>query len=74
MPVGIPHSFKNESNQLRKMLIWVTPAGLEEMFFEFSVPLPAGSTSALPLTKDEIEKLLTIAPRNGIEIRVPHQD
>jgi len=28
----------------------------------------------LPPTKDEIEKLLTIAPRYGIEIRVPHHD
>ena len=74
MPVGTPHSFKNESSELAKMLISVAPAGLEEMFFEFGVPLPEGSTSALPPTKDEIEKLLKIAPRYGIEIRVPHHD
>ena len=74
MPVGTPHSFKNESSKLAKMLISVAPAGLEEMFFEFGVPLPEGSTSALPPTKDEIEKLLKIAPRYGIEIRVPHHD
>jgi hypothetical protein len=42
------------------------------MFFEFGVPLLEGSTTALPPTKEEIEKLLTIAPRYGIEIRVPH--
>jgi len=74
MPVGVPHSFKNESKQPAKMLISVAPAGLEKMFFEFGVPLPEGSTSALPPTKEEIEKLLTIAPRYGIEIRVPHHD
>jgi quercetin dioxygenase-like cupin family protein len=74
MPVGILHSFKNDSGQPAKMLISVAPAGLEEMFFEFGVPLPAGSTSALPPTKDEIDKLLTIAPRYGIEIRAPHHD
>ena len=72
MPVGTPHSFKNESNQPAKMLISVAPAGLEEMFFEFGVPLPEGSTAASPPTKDEIEKLIEIAPRYGIEIRVPH--
>jgi quercetin dioxygenase-like cupin family protein len=74
MPVGTPHSFKNESNQPAKMIISITPAGLEDMFFEFGVPLPEGSTSALAPTKDEIEKLLAIAPNYGIEIRVPHHD
>ena len=72
MPVGTPHSFKNDSNKPAKMLISVAPAGLEEMFFEFGVPLLEGSTTALPPTKEEIEKLLTIAPRYGIKIRVPH--
>lgn len=74
MPVGTPHSFKNESNQPAKMIISIAPAGLEEMFFEFGVPLPEGSTSALPPTKDEIEKLLAIAQNYGIQIRVPHHD
>lgn len=74
MPVGTPHSFKNESSQPAKMLISIAPAGLEEMFFEFGVLLSEGSTSALPPTKDEIEKLLAIAPNYGIEIRVPHHD
>jgi mannose-6-phosphate isomerase-like protein (cupin superfamily) len=71
MPVGTPHSFKNESVNPAKMLISVAPAGLEKMFFEFGVPLPEGSTAALPPTKEEIEKLLAIAPRYGIEIRLP---
>ena len=72
MPVGTPHSFKNESSRPAKMLISVAPAGLEQLFFEFGVPLPEGSTTALPPTKEEIEKLLAIAPRYGIEIMLPH--
>jgi len=71
MPVGMPHSFKNESSRPAKMLISVAPAGLEQMFFEVGVPLPEGSTTALPPTKEEIEKLLAVAPRYGIEIRLP---
>jgi mannose-6-phosphate isomerase-like protein (cupin superfamily) len=71
MPVGTPHSFKNESGKPARMLISVAPAGLEQMFFEVGVPLPDGSTSALPPTKDEIDKLLAAAPRYGIEIRLP---
>jgi mannose-6-phosphate isomerase-like protein (cupin superfamily) len=72
MPVGTPHSFKNESGTPAKMLISVAPAGLEQMFFEFGVPLAEGSMSALPPTHEEIEKLVAIAPGYGIEIKLPH--
>jgi mannose-6-phosphate isomerase-like protein (cupin superfamily) len=71
MPVGTPHSFKNESKHPAKTLISVAPAGLEKMFFEFGVPVPQGATTAAPPTKEEIEKLLAVAPRYGIEIRLP---
>jgi len=71
MPVGTPHSFKNESGRPAKMLISVAPAGLEKMFFEVGVPLAEGATTALPPSREEIEKLLAVAPRYGIEIRVP---
>ena len=71
MPVGTPHSFKNESNKPAKMLISVAPAGLEQMFFEVGAPLAEGATTALPPTKEEIEKLVVIAPKYGIEIRLP---
>src|SRR5690349_23145052 len=71
MPVGTPHSFKNESDRPARMLISVAPAGLEQMFFDVGVPLQEGATTALPPTKDEIEKLLATAPSYGIEIRLP---
>ena len=74
VPVGTPHSFKNESDRPAKMLISVAPAGLEEMFMEVGVRLTEGATTALPPRKEEIEKLLAVAPRYGIEIRVPHHD
>lgn len=71
MPVGTPHSFKNESGKPAKMLISVAPAGLEGMFFEVGVPVVQGATSAPPPTKAEIEKLLAVAPKYGVEIRLP---
>jgi quercetin dioxygenase-like cupin family protein len=71
MPVGTPHSFKNESGRPARMLLSVAPAGLEQMFFEFGVPLPEGATTALPPTEEEIEKLLAVAPRYGIAIQLP---
>ena len=72
MPIGTPHSFKNEGSQPAKMLIMVAPAGLENMFFEIGVPLAEGSTTALPPTRQEIDKLLKIVPKYGIEILLPH--
>ncbi len=71
MPVGTPHSFKNESQRPARMLISVAPAGLEQMFFEVGVPVAQGATSAPPPSKTEIEKLLAVAPLYGVEIRLP---
>ena len=70
--VGTLHSFKNETNRPAKMLISVAPAGLEQMFFEVGQSVPPGTTTASPPTKEDIEKLLAVAPRYGIEIRLPH--
>jgi quercetin dioxygenase-like cupin family protein len=69
LPIGVPHSFKNESDKHAKMLITVAPAGFEEMFFEVGVPLAEGSAFALPPTDEEIKKLMNVAAKYGIEIR-----
>lgn len=71
MPVGTPHSFKNEGDRPARMLISVAPAGLERMFFEVGVPLAEGATAAPPPTRDEIERLMAAAPGYGIQMLVP---
>lgn len=71
MPVGSLHSFKNETDKPAKVLISVAPAGLEQMFFEVGQSVAFGATAAPPPTKEEIQKLLTLAPQYGIEIRLP---
>src|SRR5213080_3789808 len=72
LPVGTPHSFKNESSRPAKMLIVVAPAGLEQMFFEFGVLLTDEcSKTVLPPTKEVIEKLLSFRQKTAYEILVP---
>lgn len=71
IPVGVQHAFKNETSKLARMLISVAPAGLEKMFFEVGVPMPAGATTAPAPTKEEIAKLVQIAPQYGIEMKPP---
>lgn len=71
MPTGSLHTFKNETDRPARMLISVAPAGLEQMFLEVGQPIPMGALTALPPTQEEIAKLLEVAPRYGIEIRLP---
>ena len=71
MPVGTPHAFKNESSRPARMVVTLAPAGMERMLFEVGAPLAEGATTCLPPSKQEIEKLLAVAPKYGIEIKLP---
>jgi quercetin dioxygenase-like cupin family protein len=71
IPVGTPHAFKNESARPARMIISVAPAGVEEMFFEFGVPVAPGTQTAPPPTEAEIKKLIEIAPKYGITLLPP---
>jgi quercetin dioxygenase-like cupin family protein len=73
LPPGVRHAFKNESATVARMLLLVAPAGLEQMFFETAVPVTDFSAPPKP-TPDEIERLLTAAPRYGVEIFPPGGD
>jgi uncharacterized cupin superfamily protein len=68
---GSLHHFKNVSRAIAKMLILATPAGLDQFFLEAGRP----ATDTLPesgaATSGDIEKLLAIAPKYGIEIKLP---
>jgi len=70
MPVGVLHSFRNETDEQARMIISVAPAGLEEMFIKAGKQgLPDG-TIPKP-SKEDFEKLMALAPKYGVEIRVP---
>ncbi|AVH71425.1 cupin domain-containing protein [Nostoc sp. 'Lobaria pulmonaria (5183) cyanobiont'] len=69
-PKGQLHSFKNIGTTPAKMLIWSTPAGIEQFFIEVGIPMqdPEGLPPAL--TSTVVEKMLATAPNYGIEIRL----
>jgi len=71
MPVGCPHSFKNETSKPARMLVSVAPAGLEKMFFEIGQVVAPGTTSAPLPSRAELDKLLMVAPRYGVEFKLP---
>ena len=70
MPVSRLHSFKNETDKNARMIISIAPAGLEKMFFEVGQQLAPDGT-APPPSKAEIERMLSVAPKYGVKIKVP---
>ena len=71
LPRDVAHSFTIESEQCR-MLILLTPAGLEGWFKKFSVPAPAMTLPpADEPAYDEVQRMLDAAPRYGIEFVLP---
>jgi quercetin dioxygenase-like cupin family protein len=73
LPRDVAHSIVIDSDRVR-VLILLTPAGLERYFKELSVPAPA---LTLPPSRDadfaEIEKMLEVSPEFGIEWVLPKE-
>jgi len=70
-PRGVPHAFKNESNAPARMLILVTPPGFEKFLAEFAQPITSFEAPPTPVTPADLETLLAVAPKYGIEILSP---
>ncbi len=69
-PKGQLHRFTNRGSTLGKMLIWVTPAGLEKFFMAVGQPL-ANHPSLPTVSPEDIEKIMATAPQYGLEIIPP---
>jgi quercetin dioxygenase-like cupin family protein len=71
LPRDVQHTFAIESEQAR-MLILLTPAGFEGWFKEFSAPARA---MTLPPADQpgygEVQRMLEVAPRYGLEFASP---
>lgn len=67
----IPHSFRNVGSVPGRMIVTVTPAGLEAFFAEIGTRLPGRNADPVAPESDDIEKLLEAAPRYGLQILKP---
>jgi hypothetical protein len=70
-PRGVPHTIEIHSEHARLLLL-LTPAGLEGYFRECSVPAPAMTLpppAEIPYA--DVDKLLVVGARYGIESAVP---
>jgi quercetin dioxygenase-like cupin family protein len=71
LPRGIVHCFKNNGDATVKALVLVTPAGLENFFSEGFDPALDRSAPPPLAGKEMISRLLSAAPRYGLEFLPP---
>ncbi|BAZ49327.1 cupin 2 conserved barrel domain protein [Nostoc sp. NIES-4103] len=69
-PKGQVHQFTNKTSLPVKMLVWLTPSGFEKFIAEVGKPVNQ-VVSGSPLNPIDIEKILNVAPKHGIEIFPP---
>jgi quercetin dioxygenase-like cupin family protein len=72
-PRGTAHAFKNNTQRPARILGFVTPAGFENFFKEFARPIASFDAPAIPVGKDEVDKLLAAAPKYGLQILMPNK-
>jgi quercetin dioxygenase-like cupin family protein len=70
-PPGHAHAFKNEGDAPARVLLLITPAGLEEFFQEVGVPIKEESALSEHITPENLERMVTTASKYGVETKLP---
>ncbi len=70
-PRGIPHASKNVGTTMSSMVVIASPAGLENCFVEMGQPVTGTSAPATPGGPPDIEKLVAITQKYGVELLPP---
>ena len=71
VPPNVLHSFKNETNETAKLIGILSPAGFEQFFVEVGVEVSDINIKPPPFTNEQIQKLASIAPKYGMELKPP---
>ena len=72
LAMGSVHFFKSTGAEPARMLIVVTPAGLEDFFLEIGREAVEEEAEPVAPTPEDIQKLIQTAPKYGLEIRMPY--
>lgn len=70
IPKGTLHTFKNIDDQQGKLLVIITPAGLEEFFYAIGTPA-AGLATPPTFDPTVIDKLMQLANNYQMDIMLP---
>lgn len=58
------HSFKNETNEIAKLITILSPPGMEQLFVESGLEVSDINIKPPPFTNEQIQKLPTLASKN----------
>ena len=72
LPKDIAHAYENVGTGPARFLTLMVPAGLEKLFAEVGKP-GSDVSSPPPFEEEDIDKLLTLAPKYGAEILPPSE-
>jgi Mannose-6-phosphate isomerase len=72
IPKGMLHTFNNTGKIPGRLLFIITPAGFEKFFEEIGEPA-TDKLSPPPPNPATVEKLMTLAPKYHLEIRIPNE-
>ena len=70
-PQGQLHRFTNLTATSAKILVWLTPAGFEKFIAEVGKAVNGQITPGASLSPEDLDRILTTAPKYGIEIVPP---
>jgi uncharacterized RmlC-like cupin family protein len=68
VPPNVLHSFKNETNEVAKLIIILSPPGLEQLFVEVGLEVSDINIKPQPFTNEQKRKLPSILSKYGMEI------
>jgi quercetin dioxygenase-like cupin family protein len=71
MPRGTAHRFSNTGTGVARMILTFTPAGIEHFFEEVFEEVHDHSAPPPPASPELIGRLITAAPRYGLEFLLP---
>lgn len=69
VPPGILHSFKNEQNKIAKIIVVLSPPGLEQLFVEAGMEISDNHTKPPPFDEKQKQKLMNIFPKYGVKLQ-----
>jgi quercetin dioxygenase-like cupin family protein len=70
-PRNLAHRFHNATSLPARMLIITMPAGLDEFFWQVGDPVTDRAAPIPPMSQAQLERLLALAPKFGIQIFPP---
>lgn len=69
VPPGILHSFKNEQDIVAKIIVILSPPGLEQLFVEAGIEISDNHVKPPPFDEKQQQKLINALPKYGVKLQ-----